>query len=121
MLSNIVGCIFIFLGTFCFLYPESMRKRLRKKAIRKLRSYFFLAAIAAGVLLISAGWKHEGILPKILMVVGVVAIVKGLSFLKSKATEGITAWILKRSIPELRVFAVGQIVLGFLIIYGLTG
>ena len=121
MLSNIVGSIFILLGVVFFLYPESMRRRLRKKAIRRLRGYFFAAALFFGFLLISAGWRHEGLLPKILMVLGIVAVLRGLLFLKSKATEEVTAWILERPTLHLRGFAVGQIALGCLILFGLTG
>ena len=121
MLSNIVGGMFVFFGALFFLYPESLRRRLRKKAIRRLRGYFFAAALFFGFLLISAGWRHEGLLPKILMVLGIVAVLKGLLLLKSKATEEVTAWVLERPTLHLRGFAVGQIALGCLILFGLTG
>ena len=71
--------------------------------------------------MISAGWRHEGLLPKILMLAGIVALLKGLLFLNSKVSEKITAWILERPILHLKVFAVGQIVLGLLILFGLRG
>ena len=121
MFSNIVGIIFILLGVLFFLYPESLRGRLRKKAIRKLRRYLLAVLMFFGILLISAGWSHEGLLPKILMVMGIVALVKGLLFLNSKATERITAWILERPTLHLKVFAAGQIGLGLLIFFGLRG
>jgi len=121
MFSNIVGGVFILLGVFFLLYPESLRRRLRRKATSKLRRYFFAAALSLGILLISACWRHEGLLPKILMLVGIVALFKGLLFLNSKASEKITAWILERPILHLKVFAVGQIALGLLILFGLRG
>ena len=121
MFSNIVGSVFILLGVLFLLYPERLRSRLRRKATRRLRRYFFAAALSLGVLLISAGWRHEGLLPKILMLAGIVALLKGLLFLNSKVSEKITAWILERPILHLKVFAVGQIVLGLLILFGLRG
>ena len=119
MFSNIVGIIFILLGVLFMRYPESLRGRLRKKAIRKLRGYLFSVLIFLGILLISTGWRHEGLLPKILMFIGIVALIKSLLLFNSKATERITIWILERPTLHLKVFAAGQIGLGLLILFGL--
>jgi uncharacterized protein YjeT (DUF2065 family) len=107
------------LGLVFLLYPEGLRRRLRKKALRRIRRYFFAAAVFLGILLISAGWKYEGILPKILVLIGIIAILKGLFFLKSKAADKITEWILEQPVLFLKIFAACQIVLGLLIIFGL--
>ena len=120
MLSKIVGCILIFLGFLFLLYPETLRRSLRKKAAKKLRRYFFAAMLSLGILLISAGWRHEGILLTILMLAGIVAVFKGLLFLKSRATQEVTTYILERPVAHLKIFAAGQIALGLLIIFGLT-
>ena len=121
MLSTIIGFFFVMFGIVFLLYPESLRKRLRKKALRKLRRYFFGAALGTGILLISLGWRYAGVLPKILAVVGVVAVVKGLLLLKSRAAEEATQWILKQPVLTLRIFAGAQIALGLLILFGLKG
>jgi len=120
MFSNILGGIFVLLGVLFLLYPEALRRRLRRKAIWKLRRYFFAAAFSLGILLISVGWRHEGLLPKVLMLIGIVALLKGLLLLNSRAAETVTAWILERPIVQLRVFAVGQIAMGLLILFGLS-
>ena len=121
MFSNILGGIFVLVGVFFLLYPETLRRRLRSKAIWKLRRYFFAAALSFGILLISVGWRYEGFLPKVLMLVGIVALLKGLLLLNSKAAEKVTAWIQERPTLHLRMFAAGQIVLGLLILFGLRG
>ncbi len=64
-------------GAVSFAKPDILRKKLRKKGIRTLRRYLFAAAFFIGALLISAGWGHEGALPKILTGIGVVLILKG--------------------------------------------
>jgi hypothetical protein len=107
------------LGILFLLYPESLRKRLRKKALRKIRRYLFACAIALGILLISTGWQYEGLFPKILILVGIIAILKGVFFLKSKAADKVTEWILKQPVIFFKIFAACQIILGFLIIFGL--
>lgn len=119
MFSHIVGGIFIVVGALCLFYPEVLRKSLRRKAVWKLRRWFFAAALFFGALLVSVGWKQPGLLPKVLVLIGVAAILKGLLLINSKATETITAWVLSRPILHLRIFAVAEIAVGFLILFGL--
>lgn len=119
MLSYIVGSFFIMLGILFLLYPESLRKRLRKRALRKIRKYLFAGAITLGILLISTGWQYKGLFPKILVFVGIIAIFKGVFFVKSKSADKGTEWILKQPVIFFKIFAACQIILGFLIIFGL--
>ncbi len=111
MFSHIVGSVFILLGVLFLLYPEALRKRLRR--------WFLAAALFFGALLVSVGWKQPGLLPKVLVLIGVAAILKGLLLINSKATETITAWVLSRPILHLRIFAVAEIAMGLLILLGL--
>ena len=46
-------------------------------------------------------------------------VFKGLLLLRSRAADEVTQWILKQPIVTLRMFAAGQIALGFLILFGL--
>lgn len=119
MFSGVVGGIFILVGVLSLFYPEALRRRLRRKAVRKLRRYFFAAAVFFGVLLISAGWKQPGLLPKMLVLIGVAAVLKGLLLLNSRASERVTAWVLARPILHLRVFAAAEIAMGLLVLLGL--
>ena len=119
MFSYIIGSLFIMLGILFLLYPESLRKRLRKKALRKIRKYLFAGAITLGILLISTGWKYDGLLPKILVLAGIIAIFKGVFFLKSRTADKVTEWILKQPVIVLKIFAMFQIGFGLLIIFGL--
>lgn len=119
MFSGVVGGIFIVVGILSLLYPEALRRRLRRKAVWKLRRYFFAAALFFGVLLISTGWKQPGLLPKMLVLIGVAAVLKGLLLLNARASERITAWVVARPILHLRVFAAAEIAMGLLILLGL--
>lgn len=119
MFSYIVGSLFIMLGILFLLYPEGLRRRLRKKALRRIRRYFFAGAIFLGVLLISTGWKYEGILPKILVLAGIITILKGVFFLKSRVADKVTEWILGQPVLFFKIFAACQIALGLLILFGL--
>jgi ATP/ADP translocase len=120
MFSGVLGSFLIFFGALFFLYPESLRRHLRRKTTWKLRRYFFAIALTLGVLLISAGWRYEGLLPKVVVFVGIVALFKAVLFLNSKATEHVTAWVLERPVLHLRILAVLQIALGSAMLFGLT-
>lgn len=87
MLISIFGWLWIIAGTIFMLKPQMMRNRLQKKGMKKLRKYFFLLSIILGGLLISAGWHYEGILAKLIVVVGIIAIIKGLILIKAKAAD----------------------------------
>ena len=119
MFSYILGFLFIILGVLFLLFPESLRKRLRKKALRKIRRYLFAGGIALGIVLISAGWQYEGLFPKIFVLIGIIAIFKGVFFIKSKSADKVTEWILKQPVVFFKIFAACQIILGLLIILGL--
>ena len=92
---------------------------MRKKALRRIRRYFFAGAIFGGALLISTGWKYEGVFPKILVIAGIITVLKALFFLKSKAADKVTEWIIEQPVLFFKIFAVCQIMLGALIIFGL--
>lgn len=119
MLSYIVGSLFIMIGLLFFLYPEGLRRRMRKKALRRIRRYFFAGAVFLGILLISVGWKYEGMFPKILAVAGIIAVLKALFFLKSKTADKVTEWIIEQPVLFFKIFAVCQIALGLVIMFGL--
>ena len=52
-----------------------------------------------------------------LVLMGVVAIVKGMFFLKASAADKVTEWILRQPVIFLKIFAVCQIALGVLVIF----
>lgn len=116
MLSTITGSLLIILGILFLFYPEGLRRWLRRKAVRKIRRYFFAGAISLGILLISIGWNYEGVLPKLLAIGGLIAALKGVFFLKSKTADKVTQWILEQPVLFFKILAGCQIALGLLII-----
>ena len=67
----------------------------------------------------STGWEYEGFLPKILAIGGIIAVLKGVFFLRSKAADKVTEWILKQPGLFFKIFAVCQMMLGLLIVFEL--
>jgi len=52
-----------------------------------MRKWLFLIALVVGSYLIGITFRHEGNLPKIFLIVGIVAIIKAVFFLKAKSSE----------------------------------
>ena len=119
MLPNIVGSFFILIGLYFMLKPEGLKRRLRNKALRRLRWYSFVVTFSLSALLISTGWRYEGLLPKFLAIMAIIVIIKCLFFLKARTAEHLTQWLLRRPLVFFRLCAIGHIALGLTIILGL--
>jgi len=119
MWVKIVGACFILSGGAFLISPERLRRKLQRKTLRTMRTYLFATACCLGILLVSAGWKHEGTLPKVLIVAGIIVFAKGLYLLKAKSADMIMARLIKLPAVYLRMFAVCQILAGIMIVLSL--
>ncbi|RKY33577.1 MAG: hypothetical protein DRP68_01945 [Candidatus Omnitrophota bacterium] len=119
MLAKILGWLFIVLGTFFFLKPAFFKKILVRKSIKKVRKLLFLLAITVGILFISASWKMKEFLPKLIMVLGIVIIIKDFFFIKGKISEKLLGWFSKKPLIYFKFFSLIYIVIGVLILMGL--
>ena len=116
MLAKILGWFFIGMGMLFILKPQILQNKLRRKSAKVLRKYLFLIAVFFGILLFKAGWGHPGFLPKIIMILGIVAIFKGVFLLKAKASDKILKWYAGRPLIFFRIGAIFYILIGILIL-----
>ena len=79
------------------------------------RTLFFLTLFLA-ITLIMASFKAGGLLPKIVMILGIIGIFKAFFFLKSKAADKIIEWFGKQPLKVFRIWAVSYIVIGLIIL-----
>lgn len=116
MLIKILGYFWVVIGVLFLIWPQLFRGRLQKKGLRRLRKYFFLIAIILGATLISATWNLKGFLPKLIMFIGIIAIIKGIFLLKSKLAEKWIGWFSEKPLIYFRLGACCYILLGLLIL-----
>ena len=112
MLVRALGWFFIIMGVLFVIWPQLLRNRLLKKSYKTVRKYFVLLSIFLGILLIKAAWGYEGLLSKIIVIIGIMAIFKGFFLLKSKAAEKMTAWFARQPLILFRMGAVTHILIG---------
>ncbi|MFH1318366.1 MAG: hypothetical protein ABIH71_05075, partial [Candidatus Omnitrophota bacterium] len=111
MLNMVLGWVLIVSGVLFFLNPEKFRKKLQKKSLKQVKRILFFIIILLSGFLISAGWKVEGILSKVIVVLGILGVVKAVFLLKAKAADKILEWWLKQPVIFFKVSAVAYVLL----------
>ena len=119
MIAKIIGYLLVVFGGLFFVKPNLLQARLKGKAAKQVRRILFAIALFFGILLISVTWKYHGLLPKIILLIGIIAILKSFYFLKAKSSGKAIEWMVKQPIHYFRIYAVVQVVIGLLMIFGL--
>ena len=119
MIAKIIGWFWVIMGVFFILKPNLMRLRFQRKSSKVIRKYFFAVALVAGVLLISAAWGFKGFLPKLLVILGIISIIRGVFFIKAKSTEKLSDWFSLQPLLTFQSIAAVQVVIGLLLVFGL--
>ena len=117
MLVKILAWFWIITGIVFLFWPQILKKRLQKKSYKIVKKYLFSIAIFFGILLITAAWRAEGGLAKLLFILGLIALFKGIFLLKAKTSEKIIQWYAKQPDKIYRIFAGCQIGLGLAILW----
>jgi hypothetical protein len=107
-----LGILWILLGLWWILRPQGVKKRLGKQFRRTLRTVLFLVLVASGGLLISASKYLDGMMAAGVVVVGIVAIVKALLFVRSKSSDVVLSWWEERPLWVYRMAGVGVLLAG---------
>ncbi len=100
-----VALLWIGMGFFWLIKPRSLKKYLSKKSLKKARKLLFVIALISGFYLMGISYKMEGVLFKVIFILGIIAVFKGIFFLRSKASEKITSFWEKWPDNLLRVWA----------------
>lgn len=116
MIIRIIGWFWVITGVLFLIKPGMLKKRVQKKSNKVARRYLFVMAIFFATGLISVGMEISGIIAKILMIIGLIALVKGLFLLKSKAANSIIEFLKDKPISIFRLWAGVQIAIGALIL-----
>ena len=82
-----------------------------------IKKAYFAIGIFFGIMLISVGLKATGAISKIILVIGLIALIKAFFLIKTKAAERLVEFFLKQSLITFRIWALGQIAIGVLILF----
>ena len=117
MLSKILGTIWIILGILWLIKPEGFRNRLKRKMNRKMRRIVLGFLLVFAFLMIGSVFKAPGVLAKIIGVIGIIIVIRGILLLTSKASEKMREWLSERPLMYFRICASILLVIGLLMVF----
>ena len=117
MLVSILGWFWVVTGVIFLIWPNFLKKRLQKKSYKIIRRYLFIFGIFLSVMLISVSLKTTGAISRIILVIGLIALIKAVFLVKAKAAEKLVEFFLKQSLIAFRLWALVQIAIGVLILF----
>ena len=116
MLSKILGYIWIILGMWWVIRPESLKRRLARKMSRRVRWTVFAFVIVFAFLMIGSVIRASGIAAKIIGIVGLVIAIKAIMLITSKTSEKVLAWWAGRPVGFLRAWAAFILTMGIMLV-----
>ncbi len=117
MLLKILGALWILFGLLWLIFPNMLKNRLKKKLSRKIRRVVFAFLIVFGLVLAGSVLKVQGILPKIIGIIGLVLAIKGFMLITSKTSEKFFDWLATRSIIYFRIMALVILGIGIAVVF----
>jgi len=116
MLAKIFGLFWIVIGILFFIKPQLLRKRLQTKSIKKLKKQLFVLTLFLSIILILAALKASGLLPKIVVILGIIGIFKAFLILSSKVSDKMISWSAQRSLNFFRFGGAVYVVIGIILL-----
>ncbi|MDD4294803.1 MAG: hypothetical protein PHP69_04760 [Candidatus Omnitrophica bacterium] len=118
MLAKVLGLFFIFVGIIWLLKPQACLDFIKKKMTKKIKFVLMALTFFVGAALIKIAFSMSGFLIKtIILVLGVLALIKGFLFLKKQAVEKMIEFASKLPLPALRVMAATNIIIGLYLFF----
>ncbi|OIO39220.1 MAG: hypothetical protein AUJ75_01645 [Candidatus Omnitrophica bacterium CG1_02_49_10] len=111
-----IGWIYIALGTWRLIKPQGIKRWFGKKINKALRKVFLALTLIVSGIFINASFRIEGIWSKVLLILGILGIVKGLIFLKGKSFEKIMKWWSDRPLWIWRLWAAFAVAFGIMLL-----
>lgn len=116
MLSKILGVISVLAGLLWLIKPDFLKNRLKKKINRKIKFIVYGFVIIFGFLLIGSALKAEGLYLKLIGIIGMIVVIKGIMLITSKTSEKILDWLAEKPLYFFRIWALFIILLGVMLI-----
>ena len=116
MIANILGTIWVVLGLLWLAKPQLLKNRLVKKMNRKMRRIVYAFILVFIFLLIGSIIKAQGFLPKVVGLIGIIIVIKGIRLITAKTSEKMSGWLAKRPLGFFRVWGLIILVAGILLV-----
>lgn len=117
MITNVFGALWTVAGLYVLLCPKVLLKRLRRRGTRQLRGILVMIGLFLSGTLISFGAHYQGVVPKLLMAVGIVGLVKSLLFVRRRSMEALVNFAGNMPLSVFRLGGLAYIAIGSYLIW----
>ncbi len=117
MLAKIAGVFWMLLGILWTARPHMLKGFLGRRMTKKMRRVVFFFLIVFGFSLLGSVLKLHGIIPKIIGIIGLFAMIKGIIILTSRTSEKMFEWWSQRSVAYFRILGAMLIAIGAALIF----
>ncbi len=114
LLLGILSWSWIVLGVWWFFRPAGIRRRLERKYRRYARWMLLVIFFVVAGVVFSAGRSIGGFTGTVLIVVAVIALIKGLLFAQGKVSDKVLDWWGNQPTSVYRIAAASLVALGCL-------
>lgn len=115
MISKIAGIFWMAMGIIGFIHPKFIQDLFKKKAKKKNFKLFISFLLFFGSFALSLFFRFEGIMFKILIIIGFVALFKMFLIINSTISNKVNKYLVKINKNYYRIFAIIIIVAGFIL------
>lgn len=112
---SILGWSWILLGLWWFFKPAGIRKRFAKKYRKTVRWILLAIFFALAGAIYSAGKNFGGWSGTVLTIISIIALIKGLFFLRGKMSDKILDWWIQQPDSVYRMAAAALFAMGCMI------
>ena len=115
-MARILGALWLVVGILWLMRPQALKNRLKRKISRNIRWTVYGSLFAFGVIMIGSLFKTEGLLPKIIVILGIILVVKSVFLFLSKTSDRLWKWWAESPLIVFRLQAAVMIIIGIMLI-----
>ena len=117
MLTKILGIIWVVLGMWWLLKPEALKRRLKRKMNRRIKWTIYGSILIFAFLLIGSVMRTPGIIPKIIILIGVILAIRVITLFATKTADKVLDLWANRPLKFFRIWALVVLASGIMLIY----
>ena len=113
MINDIVGIFWMLIGLIGIIKPVFIHNFFRKKTGKRQFKLIIVVILLLGSVFFELFFISESILLRVLVVIGFVAVVRGILMLNKKTGEKVSNYLSKLPIFYFRLIAIVFFIIGF--------
>ncbi|MBN1871745.1 MAG: hypothetical protein JW800_04140 [Candidatus Omnitrophica bacterium] len=115
-MARLLGIFWLLFGIVWLIRPDILKNRLKRKMSRRIRWTIYGFLFFFGLIMIGSLIKAEGLLPKIIGILGVILVIKSTLLFLSKTSDRLWKWWAEQPLMIFRLQALIIIIVGAMLV-----